>query len=332
MLNTQPSTLNPQYSKLNPESYQRIVRWALFRHHLGPVFNRLQEQHIEFLVLKGWAFAGDLYPDLTPRSISDVDLLLHPQDLQPVSSFLDSQGYHSVSPNPHFTNAIQFEKDWVPLELTYTNPQCISIDLHTHILPSAWSLPVYPIGMDDIWAASQTFTDWTGRPLQRLGWEHTILHLTTHILRHNLGSQSPQSYHDLDRLLRKYGNQINYESLMKTAPDWRLKTALYFTLRYCQELLATPFPPEWTHQHIPSPLRRKIITTLIPFKAVRTRQPIPWLSSILVKLLLIDRPIDIGKQILSSLFPTPATRYHITGAPLSLPAYWRKIITIILEK
>lgn len=313
-------------ASLSSHHHQTIARWLLFKIHLTPVFEWLQSQSIMFLVLKGWAFVGDLYPGPGQRTISDVDILLHPHDLQAVTRYLEMQGFIRFAGNPHFPGAQQIDQDWVPLELSFTGQNGINIDLHTHVMPSPWSLPVYPIDMASVWAESQSFMDWTGRTLQRLGWEHIILHLCTHIIRHNMGVQSPQSYRDLDRLVRKYGTEINWQQLIRQANLWQLQEALKISAFYCQSLLQTPFPAAYFNNRTPSSLRSQLILRLIPLAAVRSRQPVPWIKSILAKLLLIDSPIAMLKLILHSLFPPKSIRYHLTGTRISLLRYWLKIL------
>lgn len=313
-------------ASLSSHYHQTTARWLLFQHPLSALFDYLEIYNIQFLVLKGWAFVGDLYPDPGQRPISDVDILLHLHDLQAVTHYLERQGFHSFAGNPRFPGAQQIDQGWVPLELSFTGQNGINIDLHTHIMPSPWSLPAYRIDMASVWQESQPFSDWTGRTLQRLGWEHTILHLCTHITRHNMGIHSPQSYQDLDRLVRKYGTEINWQQLIRRANAWHLQSALKMTVFYCQSLLQTPFPAAYFNNSNPSSLRSQLILRLIPLAAVRSRQPIPWTKSIFAKLLLIDSPIDILRLILHSLFPPKSTRYHLTGTRISLLAYWQKLI------
>lgn len=316
---------------MNPESYQLIARWALFRQGLTKIFDYLQNAQIDFLILKGWAFMGDIYTDLSQRLISDVDILLKPQDLKRVASFLQESGYTCFVGSQFLDNQSAGAANHAPLELSFSNQQGTNIDLHTHIMPSDWTHPVYKIDMDAIWHAQQPFTDWTGRELKRLNVEHTFLHLMTHIMRHDLGTQSPQSYRDLDRWVRKYYSEMNWDEVIRLADQWGLNTALCFITSYSYVLLRTPFPQEFLDATKFSLHRQKWIRKLIPLSAVQKSKKLPGWRVIPAKLLLIDHPKEIRTHLLNSLFPSHQYRHTIHGARVSLLYHWLTIFQKIIS-
>jgi hypothetical protein len=311
---------------VNPSSYQTIARWLLFKQPLNALFDHLEAQNIEFLVLKGWAFMGDIYTNPSQRFISDVDILLHPQDLNKVVSILQEFGFTCFLGSQHLANLGSASDNQIPLELSFINSQEVNIDLHTHIMPSDWTLPAYNIDMRAIWQGSRPFTDWTGRELNRLGFEHTFLHLCTHIMRHDLGIQSPQSFRDLDLWVRKYQSEINWDEIIKLSNQWGLNTALCFITSYSSILLQTPFPQEFSTSLKFSLNRQKWIRKIIPLSVVRTSQKLSWWRVILAKILVIDHPIKILKHLLNSLFPSHQYRQSIHGSKISLVHHWKTIL------
>lgn len=310
------------------QHYQTIARWLLFKQPLNALFDHLEAQNIAFLVLKGWAFVGDLYPDPGQRSISDVDILLKPYDLNRVVSILQDFRFTCFLGSQHLDNLGSAGGHPIPLELSFNHPQGVNIDLHTHIMPSDWLLPAYHIDMQTIWQGSQIFTDWTGRELNRLGFEHTFLHLCTHIMRHGLGTQSPQSFRDLDLWVRKYQLGMNWDEIIALSSQWGLNTALCFTTSYASVLLKTPFPQEFLSSLKCSLIRQKSIRKLIPLSSVRASQKLPWVRVIPAKLLLMDHPTNILKHLVNSLFPSHQYRQSIHGSKVSLVHHWK----IILQK
>jgi hypothetical protein len=298
----------------------------LFKQPLNALFDHLEAQNIEFLVLKGWAFMGDIYTDLSQRSISDVDILLKPQDLKSVVSRLQIEGFNCFLGSQCIENLDSAGANRTPLELSFNNSQDVTIDLHAHIMPSDWALPAYDIDMGAIWQGSSPYTDWTGNERKRLNYEHTVLHLITHIMRHDLGTQSPQSFRDLDLWVRKYQSEINWDEIIELSNKWGLNTDLCFVTSYSQILLKTPFPQAFLTTLKNSLNRQKWIRKLIPLSAVRTSQKLPWWRVILAKILVIDHPIKILKHLLNSLFPSHQYRQSIHGSKVSLVHHWKTIL------
>ena len=77
----------------NPSNLQNIARFLIYKNHLSLLFNKLKKNNLQFIVLKGWSFIPDLYPDPSLRPFSDIDILIHPEDYAPVTAQMADLGY-----------------------------------------------------------------------------------------------------------------------------------------------------------------------------------------------------------------------------------------------
>ena len=73
--------MNPIHSLKSLTAQQlNSYKFLLYKHHLTFLFTSLQQNHLPFLVLKGWSFIPDLYPDPSNRPFGDIDIHIHPAD------------------------------------------------------------------------------------------------------------------------------------------------------------------------------------------------------------------------------------------------------------
>jgi len=115
-----------------------------------------------------------------------------------------------------------------------------AIDVHHAILPR--TAPVHP-DPAQLRAAAVAVPGHPG--LQVLSPPDMVLHSTTHLFFDGELDHGLRDLVDIHYLLREFGHQPGFwEALAVRARTLQLERPLFYALRYCSRLLATPLPPE----------------------------------------------------------------------------------------
>jgi hypothetical protein len=311
------------------------ITFQIYKNYLTSLFNFLRQNKFPFIVLKGWSFIPDLYPDPTTRPFTDVDILIHPQDYPAVTAAMASLGFvHAGSKPVHLRS--KPTSPHIPLEITFSHPAGIHIDLHTHLLTLAWWQPVFPIDLHHVWHTAQPYQDSTGLQLQRLSPEVTFLHLCLHLWNHEPLNPRHHSYIDLVLLLRKYSPTMHWDHILHLADQWGIRNILYWVTQILRREYKITFPiqidpkspsPSFQYKFIQSKFSKSVRVGLVPtpklVPALLVPAPPPWFSAFLLRLALIDHPSLIPKLFFSALFPNPTLRTAIHNQPRTLLQHWQ---------
>jgi hypothetical protein len=305
---------------------RNIACHLLYKHHLSFLFKNLKQNNLRFIVLKGWSFIPDLYPDPATRPFSDVDILIHPEDFQSVTNIMAELGYtvRAGSKPTHLRS--KPTSPHIPLEITFSHPAGIHIDLHTHLLTLAWWQPAFSIDLHHIWRTAQPYQDSTGLQLQRLSPEVTFLHLCLHLWNHEPLNPRHHSYIDLVLLLRKYSPTMHWDHILHLADQWGIRNILYWVTQILRREYKITLPIQIDPKS-PSPsfhfkfIKSKYTQSLMSKSSILN--PTNWFSAFLLRLALIDDLSLIPKLLFSALFPNPTLRTAIHNQPRTLLQHWQ---------
>jgi hypothetical protein len=140
---------------------------------LLPLF---EAQRLPVVPLKGPVLATTIYGDVGVRASSDLDLLIHKQDVRRTHDLLLSEGYrlHSILPWPgdlrNKESELSFERE----------DGGVRVDLHWSLIPEY--LP-QPVNEERLWTNLQP-TQLGGREVMSLGDEDLLLFLCCHGAKH----------------------------------------------------------------------------------------------------------------------------------------------------
>ena len=183
-----PAGLPPaQQARFQQAYLQSAGRNLLYLGELEKIRQAFAAQHIDCLPLKGAALAGKLYPDPATRPMSDLDLLLRPQQLRPALGVLRRLGYSLENFTYHAV-------------LWGQAPAAPPVELH-------WSLPYAEQPRRQppepwFWEAS------SNQPHAAL-----LLHAIVHLQVQNRGQGRLLNYFDLLRLAQSLGGYFDWPSL-----------------------------------------------------------------------------------------------------------------------
>ena len=240
-----------------PESYteqlRKIYNTSLYRNiilsdELTRVLSIFNRSGISVISLKGIVLAEMLYNNLGLRDISDIDILVTPDDLPKAGSLLVEMGYkRSTSPSEetHPFHGAPYYKQGAIL---------IHIELH-------WDLEdekLQPITGQEIWNRAKRIQLPWGFALV-LSPEDMLLFSTIQLYKH---STHLKVLGDIAELLRKYDDVLDWSYLVNTANSWGITAGVYYALKWAHSLLEAPIPPSVMKASKPKAWRRWVLEFL----------------------------------------------------------------------
>ena len=196
------------------DAYQETAVYAgLMSVELSNVLRWLADAGLATIVLKGAALGDTLYGNSALRPMTDLDLLLHEQDVAAAIGVLHQHGYRSAGAEVRPGHVLTYENEVV---VRSPGTPSLAVELHWHLLDS----PFYQGRLDESWFWQ------TARPARVaetdalvLGYEATLLHLTAHYVLHHR-AQGMRWICDIAGLVTTHGQAIDWQLLLDRATDF----------------------------------------------------------------------------------------------------------------
>lgn len=201
------------------------IQWAT-RDHLG----------IDLVCMKGCAYVLLGLPNVRGRIFADVDLLLPEQQLAGLELLLNRRGWKTQELSPYDDN---YYRRWThELPPLMHREREVEIDLHHNIVPRTARLK--PDGARLVERAR----DIDGTRLRVLADEDLVLHAMVHLMFDSDLAEKLRDLVDIDDLCRHMSRQDGafWGRLLDRADELGLGRPLYYSLRYCVQLLDTTLP------------------------------------------------------------------------------------------
>jgi hypothetical protein len=193
-------------------------RSILLRHQLEEVVHALAQGGVEVLLLKGAAYlAGDVFADVGIREMSDLDLVIKPEDLDAARSAMTAAGYSFV---PHPFGLEHHDR-------AFTAPAAVAlVELHVAIgspevdaaLPS-----------EEVWRRSRRIEIGTAVarvPSHEDALLHNVLHAQVQDHEHAFLGVPLRQLHTFVLLARAWGTEVDWPTVARRAhaagfgPQW----------------------------------------------------------------------------------------------------------------
>ncbi len=218
------------------KSYLRnAFRNTIYLTELAKLLDSLKKAEIVTVILKGAALAESVYQNVAERSMVDIDILVHRQDVSTVTSALVSLGYNLTEAEEHAGMITEYEN-----ELAMRKPGYVDIALEIH-----WSLldsPHYQQKMDMGWfwdtVVPARFNDREGLVL---GPEALLLHLCSHLMLHHRG-EGLLWLNDIAEVLHRYQALLDWETIVAQAQAFDLVLSLQCILSRVSDQWNAPLP------------------------------------------------------------------------------------------
>lgn len=198
----------------------------------------LQEHDIPAIPYKGPALAAQLYGNIALRQVRDLDILVHPRDLQRARNLLLHGGYRSLDPAFAAPNSFVFKSQYQH-RCARVGDQLL-VELHWQIAPPTIS---DPLGIDELWAGRQQVSIGADR-VTALGDEDLLLVLCIHGSKHRW--KRLEWICGVAELVRTR-TTIDWDRVLVRAAQRGDTRMLLFGLRLANQLLEVPLPVSVLH-------------------------------------------------------------------------------------
>jgi len=211
------------------------------RNELQAVLRDFNRRGLSHLLLKGIALAEYYYPSLSMRRMTDVDLLVHKEELPLVDACLRERGYRPLDSD---ASSVRDAPEGYLASLEYHRREGLP-PLHIHWRLVNTSVPAYMFSpfqsMERLWERSVpvSLDDVTTRMLCP---EHLLLHLCEHALRINHSFDRLILAYDIVLVIEKTKDRLDWSAVLAEARDSRLTTFLYCGLAVVDHYAADRVP------------------------------------------------------------------------------------------
>jgi hypothetical protein len=220
------------------------ARNALLFRALREILEALAAAGVPAIALKGAMLADTVYRERALRPMSDIDLLIHEQDLDLAERRLRGIGYESMHDAETKAELRRRHHHWV-----FRRPTLSGIPLEPH-----WLLhpPDSPFRVDTaaLWQRAVP-TRIAGVDALGLSAEDLLLHLCTHGARHRFNG-GLLFLVDIAAAITHYGDRIDWARLEARAAEWGAGPHVSVALRLASELLGAGVPARTLEKLRPS--------------------------------------------------------------------------------
>lgn len=218
----------PFFQNRLKESYEKgLFQNLLIKNQTDVILKNFESTGIDVIALKGVYFAENHFGHIGARATSDIDLLIHLQDLNKAIEIIKTLGFtveeEQVPGHFHCSFSKKLFGSFMPLV----------VELHWNIVKENTS----QFNINDLWEQAQQVSQ--SKYIKELSPNHLFYMICLHGWRHNL--DSTKYFIDIIQLIYKLGGKIDYDYLLKLA-------ALHKTLKRLKRTLSIVYH-QFPHLH-----------------------------------------------------------------------------------
>ena len=267
---------------------------------LQKVLHAFNAADIQIILFKGPALAYSVYPQPQLRTYHDIDALIRPGDLERARDVLTQMGYSFYEEyranvrnkkRSGYNFTLKQEGSWLE----------VLIELHTAPHESEIGT-TFDVAV--LWANAQAITI-LGEQTLTMNPADALLYLCWHYRFHSF-SRLLWLY-DVVMLIRTYGADLDWSTLVKKARRQHLATTLYYCLCWCRDLFGVMLPEQILHSLLPPLACRLAVEQVAMPHVARTLATAQGQSRrVLAHWVMVDTTPGLLKAAARTLFPTPA--------------------------
>lgn len=236
----------PQIEPLPRASLHKLyaatgLRNEIMLAELGRLLELLAAAAIDVVVLKGAALIGLLYRDSALRPMTDIDLLVRPDQVEAAATLLRAEGYRSEGAAQEIGQILAYENELLLTKQTALPallPEFV-VELHWHLFDS----PHHQHAIDLAWFwEERTEIAVDDRSIPVLAPSAQLLHLAGHLALHHQHRGLLWQY-DLYRLLHEWGPALDWPEILEQARACELIGPLRDVLSDLATRWRAPVPP-----------------------------------------------------------------------------------------
>jgi len=200
----------------------------------------LAEYDIPMLALKNSGIARSLYPHPGASPMGDIDVLVQKQNFRQAHDILVSHGYIMKFRSPLEEENLDLAEQGGGAEYSVQLPsgRHLWFELQWRPVAGRW---IRPDQEPDASVLVQRSVSIPGSRAQLLSPEDNLLQVSLHTAKHSYVRAPGFRLHtDVDRIVRAC--PIDWDLFSARVEELQVRTAVYFSLAFAQELLGTPVP------------------------------------------------------------------------------------------
>ncbi|MFM7408398.1 MAG: nucleotidyltransferase family protein [Cuspidothrix sp.] len=237
-------------SKLRLDFLSQTRRSLLLSGELVRLINLFASEKISVIPFKGPVLSASVYGNLSLRQFSDLDILVHPQDVEKAKNLFLSQGYNmkierievTEEQKAKFVASQSIYKLVRETAYPFVHPETeLVVELHWGVMPNYFA---FPIDSELLWQDLESVTI-ADHSVPNLSPENTLLMLAGHGTKdcwENLARIC-----DIAELIRSHP-QLNWNKLIDIARIKGGLRLLFLALTLAQNILGTTLPEEVCQQ------------------------------------------------------------------------------------
>jgi Uncharacterised nucleotidyltransferase len=255
---------------------------------VGPTLERaieaLRGTGLEPIVLKGAALAYQAYPEPAQRTLSDIDLLLPPEQVDRASAVLLECGFWTDDSDPHPDHHLRPH---------YGDEGLVGVELHHALLPEP---NPYTIDLERIRA--RTLIKQLGRVEARvLAAPDALLFTCIHLAYAHRYRWFPlRSLTDILAMATRCDAELDWGLFVTTVRSSRTAGAVYWPLRFSSEWLRAPVPDGVLSALGPPTTLRRLVEVIAQPRCILDTRPPPDTGSGNLYRLLLDLSLYSGES------------------------------------
>ena len=244
----------PYLEKLDRFFRDNVNRHVILSNELLKLLSGIRQSGVDVITLKGNVLAEQLYVNPEVRSITDIDLLVHEEDLPQIETFILEAGYTPSTTKDdieHPFHHVFFKQDQFP----------IMLEVHWNLD----DLRITNMSLPDIWARTSD-QEYQNTKVRVISTEDSLIYLSGNLLRDN--GQQLKYLSDISALLRNNRSKFNWEYVIRSVNSLGIKNLIYYALKWAQELCNAPVPDSSIQALKPTACRRWTIEFLMGWQSV----------------------------------------------------------------
>ncbi len=287
-----------------------------YQFELTQVLEALSGAAIPVMVLKGADIAETLYARPELRHYSDVDIMVHPEDLKATFAILEQLGYryyqeYRFEPLSRQRAAFVYMKEH---EVGY-------LLFEVHISPHSNEMGVSfdPV---QIWQRARPITV-ASVNVYGMGLEDMFVYLCWHYRSHTF--ERLLWLYDIAVMLVRCGEQLDWTQVRRTARELVLMSTVYYCVLLCQQVFHVAIPGcANIEQYQPSVFIRRLISRFVGDNLPALLNRRAYRKRKLFQRLMVDTVLTLALVLFRAAFPRPAHlgRLYMERSRLPLRLYW----------
>jgi len=185
---------------------------------------------IALLLLKGASLLETVYQDKLDRSICDLDILVHTQDLSKTNDQMLSLGYNASSHN--WGNHVSYTRE---------GQSSIPVEIHWDLFnrKNPFQKYAFKIETGQIWDDAELIQVGSHNAYI-MSPEHQLFYLSCHLIKESFND--PKWIRDIDMIVRFYQQKIDWTKVINFANYYKVRMPVCIVLNYVKASFDTPIP------------------------------------------------------------------------------------------